>query len=149
MPARTLLSSEQRTRLFAIPTDSAEMTRHYVLDADDRPRTNQAPRGQSAGLHCSSFLASLSGPVLDPPELPPAPMIAFVARQIGIDPAPFGEYARRAETRREHVLEFQKLLASSEFPSRRLAGVSSRRQGAACATDRGEPIVQDGSDHCE
>jgi Domain of unknown function (DUF4158) len=35
MPPRTLLSSEQRTRLFSIPTDPAEMTRHYVLDADD------------------------------------------------------------------------------------------------------------------
>ncbi len=29
MPPRTLLSSEQRTRLFSIPTDPAEMTRHY------------------------------------------------------------------------------------------------------------------------
>jgi hypothetical protein len=36
MPPRPLLSSEQRTRLFAIPTDAPEMTRHYVLDADDR-----------------------------------------------------------------------------------------------------------------
>ena len=32
MPPRTLLSSEQRTRLFAIPTESVEMMRHYVLD---------------------------------------------------------------------------------------------------------------------
>ena len=35
MPARTLLSAEQRTRLFSIPTDTAEMARHYVLGADD------------------------------------------------------------------------------------------------------------------
>ena len=28
---RTLLSSEQRTRLFAVPSDSAEIVRHYVL----------------------------------------------------------------------------------------------------------------------
>ena len=35
MPPRTLLSSEQRTRLFAIPTDPAEMARHYVLGAED------------------------------------------------------------------------------------------------------------------
>ena len=31
MPRRTLLSSEQRTRLFAIPIDPADMARHYVL----------------------------------------------------------------------------------------------------------------------
>jgi hypothetical protein len=29
MPRRTLLSAEQRTRLFAIPIDPAEMARHY------------------------------------------------------------------------------------------------------------------------
>ena len=31
MPRRNLLSSEQRNRLFAVPTDPAEMARHYVL----------------------------------------------------------------------------------------------------------------------
>jgi TnpA family transposase len=35
MPPRTLLSSEQRTRLFAILSDSVEMARHYVLGAGD------------------------------------------------------------------------------------------------------------------
>ena len=33
MPRRSLLSNEQRTRLFAIPVDHAEM--RYVLSADD------------------------------------------------------------------------------------------------------------------
>jgi TnpA family transposase len=35
MPARTLLSPEQRTRLFSTPADPAEMVRHYTLGADD------------------------------------------------------------------------------------------------------------------
>jgi hypothetical protein len=35
MPRRSLLSAEQRTRLFAIPVDHAEMAKHYVLSADD------------------------------------------------------------------------------------------------------------------
>jgi TnpA family transposase len=35
MPRRTLLSSEQRTRLLAIPIDPAEMARHYVLSTED------------------------------------------------------------------------------------------------------------------
>jgi hypothetical protein len=35
MPRRTLLSSEQRTRLFAISIDPAEMARHYVLSTED------------------------------------------------------------------------------------------------------------------
>lgn len=35
MPPRSLLSNEQRTRLFAVPIDNAEMAKHYVLSADD------------------------------------------------------------------------------------------------------------------
>ena len=35
MSRRTLLSAEQRARLFAVPTDRAEMARHYVLSADN------------------------------------------------------------------------------------------------------------------
>ena len=35
MSRRTLLSTEQRTRLFAIPADPAEMAKHYVLSAED------------------------------------------------------------------------------------------------------------------
>lgn len=44
MSRRTLLTSEQRTRLFGIPTDSAEMAKHYVLSAEDLAliRTNDA-----------------------------------------------------------------------------------------------------------
>jgi len=36
MPNRSLLNNEQRNRLFAIPTDPAEMAKHYVLSTDDR-----------------------------------------------------------------------------------------------------------------
>ena len=35
MPRRSLLSNEQRTRLFAVPVDHAEMAKHYVFSADD------------------------------------------------------------------------------------------------------------------
>jgi len=42
-------------------------------------------------------------------------MIAFVAKQVGADPALFGDYARRAETRREHLLELQKFAGLRSF----------------------------------
>ena len=32
---RTLLSAEQRTRLFGIPTEASEMAKHYVLSPED------------------------------------------------------------------------------------------------------------------
>jgi hypothetical protein len=35
MARRTLLSAEQRTRLFGIPTEASEMAKHYVLSPED------------------------------------------------------------------------------------------------------------------
>ena len=35
MARRTLLSAEQRTRLFGIPTEAGEMAKHYVLSPED------------------------------------------------------------------------------------------------------------------
>ena len=105
MPARTLLSSEQRTRLFSIPTDTAAMARHYVLDAADLAAV-RARRRTSNRLGFAVQLCVLRDPgrALDPTEVPPEPMLAFVAKQAGVDPTLFSEYARRAETRREHLL---------------------------------------------
>src|SRR5450432_2266508 len=143
MPPRPLLSSEQRTRLFTIPTDPTEMTRHFVLDADDLALVGARRRaGNRLGFAVQLCALRHPGRVLDPSELPPAPMLAFVARQIGVDPALFGEYARRAETRREHLLELQRLLRLRSFGLTEWRACLRVGADAAWATDRGEPIVQ-------
>src|SRR5271155_5370176 len=142
MPPRTLLSYEQRTRLFAIPTDAPEMTRHYVLDAADLAVVRARRRaGNRLGFAVQLCALRHPGRVLDPSESPPAPMLAFVARQIGVDPALFGEYARRAETRREHLLELQRLLGLRSFGLADWRACLRVGSEAAWATDRGEPIV--------
>jgi hypothetical protein len=42
MSRRTLLSSEQRARLFGIPTDAADMAKNYVLSANNLARDQVA-----------------------------------------------------------------------------------------------------------
>jgi TnpA family transposase len=42
------------------------------------------------------------GRALEPEEVPPELMLAFIAQQLGIAPAAFRDYARRDTTRREH-----------------------------------------------
>ena len=142
MPARTLLSAEQRTRLFSIPTDTSA-ARHYVLDAADLAAV-RARRRASNRLGFAVQLCALRHPgrVLDPTESPPAQMLAFVARQIGVDPALFDEYARRAETRREHLLELQRFLGLRGFGLDDWRSCLRVGTDTAWATDRGEPIVQ-------
>jgi hypothetical protein len=143
MPRRTLLSAEQRTRLFAIPIDPAEMARYYMLSAEDLALI-RAKRRVTNRLGFAIQLCSLRYPGrgLSPSELPPAPMLTFVARQLRIDPARFEDYAHRAETRREHMIELQMLLRLRSF---RLAEWRTCLQvgtDTAWATDRGEPIVR-------
>ena len=119
------------------------MTRHYVLDADDQALVGARRRaGNRLGFAVQLCALRHPGRVLDPSESPPAPMLAFVASQIGVDPALFGEYARRAETRREHLLELQRLLNLRSFGFADWRACLRVGADAAWATDRGEPIIQ-------
>lgn len=142
MPVRTLLSPEQRSRLFSVPTDIATMTRHYILDAADLAVVRSRRRASNRlGFAVQLCVLRHPGRVLDPTEVPPAPMIAFVAQQAGVDPALFGDYARRAETRREHLLELQKLVGLRSFGLDDWRACLRVGADTAWATDRGEPII--------
>jgi hypothetical protein len=111
MPARTLLSSEQRTRLFAIPTESVEMVRHYTLGADDLALIRTKRRSINR-LGFAVQLCLLRYPRLGmrPAEQPPEAMIGFVAHQLGLSSADFADYAQRDQTRREYAVELQRYL---------------------------------------
>ncbi|HEY5300235.1 MAG TPA: Tn3 family transposase [Acetobacteraceae bacterium] len=143
MSRRTLLSAEQRDRLFAIPTDPAEMARHYVLGADDLALIRSKRRGMNRlGFAVQLCLLRYPGQGLGPGDQSPEAMIAFVADQVGVSPAAFADYAHRDQTRREHAAELQ-----TAFGLRRFGFADWRtciRIGvdAAWATDRGEPIVR-------
>ena len=87
MPHRTLLSPEQRTRVFGIPTEAAEMAKHYMLSTEDLALV-RTKRRLSNRLGFAVQLCALRHPgrPLERSELPPAAMLAFVANQVGADP---------------------------------------------------------------
>ena len=119
-----------------------------MLDAADLANVRARRRASNRlGFAVQLCVLRHPGRVLDPTELPPAPMLAFVAKQIGADPALFGEYARRAETRREHLLELQRFLGLRGFGLDDWRSCLRVGTDAAWATDRGEPIVQAMLDH--
>jgi TnpA family transposase len=142
MSRRTLLSAEARSRLFGIPTERAEMARHYVLDEPDlalvRARRRAANR---LGFAVQLCLLRHPGAGLGPGEHPPEPMLAFVAEQLGVPPATFTNYAARDQTRREHGAELQAALRLRSFRLADWRGCLRVGSEAAWATDRGEPIV--------
>lgn len=143
MSRRTLLSSEQRTRLFGVPTDAAEMAKHYVLGANDLALIGTKRRsGNRLGFAVQLCLLHHPGQGLGFGERPPDAMIAFVARQVGVSPTAFADYALRDQTRREHAIELQELLRLRSFRLTDWRACLQVGANAAWATDRGEPIVQ-------
>ncbi len=143
MPRRSLLSIEQRSRLFAIPVDHAEMAKHYMLSAEDLALVRAKRRiVNRLGFAIQLCLLRHPGQGLEPGERPPEAMIAFVAHQLGAAPAAFADYALRDQTRREHAVELQ---GRRHLRSFRLADWRVCLQvgtDTAWATDRGEPIVE-------
>ena len=68
-------------------------------------------------------------------------MLAFIAAQIGGDPEAFEEYARRAETRREHLGELQTYLDVCPFRREDTRAVAHVAIEQANGSDRGDVIV--------
>ena len=94
MPPRILLSSEQRTRLFAIPSESVEMVRHYVLGGEDLALIQTKRRSiNRLGFAVQLCLLRYPGLGMGPAEQPPGAMIAFVADQLSV-PAPLSPIRR-------------------------------------------------------
>ncbi len=72
MSPRTLLSPEQRARLFGIPTDPAEMAKHYVLSAEDLALVRTKRRTSNRlGFAVQLCLLRHPGQGLGPDEHPP------------------------------------------------------------------------------
>ena len=116
MSRRTLLSSEQRVRLFGIPTDAADIAKHYVLSADDLALVGAKRRSSNQlGFAVQLCLLRHPGQGLGFGERPPEALIAFVARQVGVSPTAFADYALRDQTRRQHAIELQRLLRLRSF----------------------------------
>ncbi len=143
MSPRILLSSEQRTRLFAPPADPAEMVRHYTLGADDLALIRTKRRSiNRLGFAVQLCLLRYPGVGMGPAEQPPAALIGFVAHQLSLSPDIFADYALRDQTRREHAVELHRYLGLRSFGLADWRTCLRIGAGAAWATDRGEPIVQ-------
>ena len=107
MARRRLLSDDVRARLLDPPTDEREIARLYSLTVEDlalvgRRRTDATRLGYALAL----LYLRHPGRVLEVDEAPPAPLLAYIARQLGVASSAFGDYAAaRGATRREHLAE--------------------------------------------
>ena len=116
MPRRQMLSAAQRATLLSIPTDDAQLVRHYTLTARDRSII-RAKRGARNQLGFAVQLAYLRFPgrPLSAEDVPPPQLVSFIARQLRVKAAAWTDYALRDETHREHALELQAAFGYESF----------------------------------
>lgn len=92
--------------IFALPTEELEVVRHCTLTPDDLALV-AAKRSPHGRLAYALLLLTLRHPgrALEAGEVPPAPMTAYVARQVDADPAALEVHRLRPQSRREYLAE--------------------------------------------
>ena len=142
MKKHEILSSQARAALFDPPTDAAAIVRHYTFSPSDMALIGQRRRAANR-LGFAVHLAYLRFPgrAPRPEETPPAEMLTFISAQIGCEPEEFASYARRSETRWEHLGGLQTYLNARPFQreDRRAVVQTGIEEGAG--SDRGDAIV--------
>ena len=103
MPRRALLSQAQRDALFALPATEGEWLRYYTLTDSDLAVIAQRRGGHNRlGFAVQLCYLRYPGLALHPEEAPAPDLLAFVAKQLRLDPKLWLQYAQRPQTRREH-----------------------------------------------
>jgi hypothetical protein len=142
MPHRELLTESQRLSLQAPASDERGMVRHYTLSSEDLALINRR-RGDPNRLGFALMLCYLRFPgrILQQGEQPPAALCAYVAEQLGLDAAHFGDYAERDQTRREHVLEIETALGLCPLTRVLYRKLAAWLLPTALVTDHGPTLV--------
>ena len=142
MKKHEILSPQSRATLFDPPREPATIIRHYTFSPDDMALIRQRRRAANRlGFAVQLAYFRYPGRIMRVDELPSEDMLAFISRQIDAQAGDFGEYAGRAQTRREHIAELQTCL------NVRIAGRGDARPlfsialNEAVGTDRGDAIV--------
>jgi TnpA family transposase len=142
MKKHEILSPLARAALFDPPNDPATIVRHYTLSPGDLALVRRRRRDANRlGFAVHLAYRRFPGRVLAIDETPPAEVLSFIAGQLSIEPGVFHEYARREETRWEHLGDIQSYLGVRPFSRGDYRFVAKIATTEATGTDRGEAIV--------
>jgi TnpA family transposase len=106
MARRQLLTDDERRRIFGVPESEAEIIRHYTLSpADLDLAAHRHGSCNRLGVAVQLCLLRHPGFGLRVGEEMPEALLAYLAHQLGVPPAAFRDYGRRAQTRLDHAGE--------------------------------------------
>jgi TnpA family transposase len=139
---RPLLKADGWSALVDMPTEEESLIRHCTLGRAemDLIQAKRTPHNRLGLAIQLCFLRHLGRAILLG-ETPPAPMVAFLAEQIGINPGALAEYGRRDTNRREHAVEAQRHLGLHPPVREDRRAALTAALAAATASDKGMPII--------
>jgi hypothetical protein len=138
MPRRSILSSTERESLIALPDAEEDLIRPYTFSETDLSIIGQR-RGQANRLGFAVQLCYMRYPgvMLAVDEEPFGPLLRLVAEQLKAPPENWADYGRRAETRREHLLELQSIFGFQPFTAQHYRPAVQSLGELAWQTDKG------------
>jgi TnpA family transposase len=143
MPRRNVLTPTERAALLAFPVTDDEFVQHYTFSEFDLAAIGQR-RGKHNRLGFAVQLCYLRFPGFALPIIaePPAQLLTIVANQLRIEPEIWSQYAKRSETRREHLADLQTWLGLSSFSVADFRHFVRELTELAQQTDRGIVIAE-------
>jgi TnpA family transposase len=138
MPRRSILSRTERESLIALPDTKEDLIRHYTFSETDLSIIAQR-RGRANRLGFAVQLCYMRYPgvMLAVDEEPSGPMLRLVAEQLKVPPESWADYGRRAETRREHLLDLQSIFGFQTFTTQHHRPAVQSLDEPAWQTDKG------------
>lgn len=116
MPRRSILSTLERESLLEFPKTSEELIRHYTFNDSELVIINQHRKSENRlGFAIQLCYMRYPGIRLGPDDVPPELLLSIVASQLKISPSSWKKYGNRNTTRRDHLLELQKLFGFQSF----------------------------------
>ena len=143
MARRSLLTGDERRRLFEPPVTDREVARCYTLSPDDLKWIDER-RSPANKLGGAVQMALLRHPGFgwSPGQPVPTIVLRFLADQVHVAPEAFGEYSRRPPTRIEHAGQLHARLGLRVFIRSDIRPSVAIAAAAARSTDKGGPIVE-------
>ena len=131
MARRTVLTSRQRSALFALPEREADLLRHYTLSDEDLQNIEARRRPRNKlGFALQLCVLRHPGRLLAPGEFVSPAVVNFIGRQLDLDGDDLADYAVRSETRHEHLAELRRLYGFRSFSGGAARRVSSQTGSA-------------------
>jgi hypothetical protein len=138
MPRRSILTSTERVSLLAFPITEEEFIQHYTFNEQDLSVIRQHRGGHNRlGFAIQLCYLRYPGSALPIDTQPPDALLLTVSSQLHLDPDLWSQYAKRPETRREHLIELQAWLGLTPFSTFHFRHFVHLLSELAQQTDRG------------